>query len=169
MRICISLVILLTLVGCSRQLPTEHHILPAGFSGVYKIVKLSGNSGGYKNEGSRYIFTIPENGVLRVSSDVFSTQCLACNGLSAAYTDGQEIQLYSPIKPPPDSAANALMLLGLINDKDSIWYAVGTHKQLTKFLDQVREEMYQNLERYLPPNKPFQSQGEVSKAEMGNL
>ena len=164
MRICIILTILLAIVGCSRQPTTEHHILPAGFSGVYKIEKASDNNGGYKIKGNRYIFTIPESGVLRVASDVFETHCLQGNGpLSVTFEDGQEIPIFSPIKRPPSSAPNGPLWLGLFRSGSAVWCAVGTHDQLSRFLEQVRGEKYQNLERYLPPNMPFQRQGEVSK------
>lgn len=164
MRICIILMILLALAGCSRQPTTEHHILSAGFSGVYKIEKARGHSDGYKIEGNRYIFTIPESGVLRVASDVFETHCLQGNGpLSVTFEDGQEIPLFSPITRPPDSASNDPLWLGLFRSDSAVWCAVGTHDQLSRFLEQVRGEMYQNLERYLPPNMPFQRQGELSK------
>ena len=162
MRICIILMILLALVGCSPKPPTEHHILPVGFSGVYKIEKARGHSDGYKIEGNRYIFTIPESGVLRVASDVFETHGLQGNGpLSVTFEDGQEIPLFSPITRPPDSASNGPLWLGLFGSGNAVWCAVGTHDQLSRFLEQVRGEMYQNLERYLPPNMPFQTQGEV--------
>jgi len=162
MRLYITLVILLAMAGCSQQLPTEHHILPVGFSGVYKIEKASGNSDGYRIEGNRHIFTIPESGELSVAPDIQET-CLMCQGvLRVTYEDGQEIPLFSPIKQPEDSDLNRPMWLGLIKHKDAVWCAVGTHSQLSYFLKQVRAEMYQNLEQYLPPNSPFQSQGEVS-------
>jgi hypothetical protein len=148
--------ILLAVVGCSSKPPTEHHILPVGFSGVYKIEKVNGHSGGYKINGIRYIFTIPESGVLRVASDVFASQCLACNGLTATFADGQEIPLFSSITHPPDSKSDSHMLLGLFNSGDAIWYAVGTHEQLSRFLEKVQRDKYQKLEQYLPPNKPFQ-------------
>jgi len=61
MRILIVSMILLTAVGCSRQPPTEHHILPVSFSGVYKIEKVPGHKGGYRIDGSCYIFTIPKS------------------------------------------------------------------------------------------------------------
>jgi len=163
MRICIILTILLALVGCSRQAPTEHHILRAGFSGVYKIEKASGNSGGYKIEGNRYVLTIPQSGVLRVASDFFETHCLQCNGpLSVTFEDGREIPLFSPVKRPPSSAPSGPLWLGLFRSRSAVWCAVGTHDQLSRFLEQVRGEMYQNLERYLPPNMPFQTQAETS-------
>jgi len=156
MRIWIVLTMLLALAGCSRQLPTEHHVLPAGFSGVYKIEKASGDRGGYKIEGNRYAFTIPESGVLRVASDVFETHCLQCNGpLRVTFEDGREIPLFSPVKRPPGSASNTPLWLGLFRSRSAVWCAVGTHDQLSRFLEQVRGEMYQNLERYLPPNRPF--------------
>jgi hypothetical protein len=162
MRICITLVILLALAGCSQQLPTEHHILPVGFSGVYKIEKASGNSDSYKIEENRHIFTIPESGVLRVASDVFETHCLQGNGpLSVTFEDGQEIPLFSPITRPPGSAPNGPLWLGLFRSGSAVWCAVGTHSQLSKFLKHVRAEMYQNLEKYLPPNSPFKSQRET--------
>ena len=103
LTISFVVVLFLTAAGCSSKLPTEHHILPVGFSGVYKIEKVSDHSGGYKFDGNRYIFTIPESGVLRVASEVFASQCVACNGLTAAFADGQEIPLFSPITHPPDS------------------------------------------------------------------
>jgi len=163
MRICIILMILLALVGCSPKPPTEHHILPVGFSGVYKIEKARGHSGGYKIEGNHYIFTIPESGVLRVASDVYETVCIARKELTASFADGQEIPLFSPISQSPDFVSDRPLLLGLFLARDTIWYAVGTHEQLSRFLEQVRLEKYQELERYLPPNMPFQTQGEVSK------
>ncbi len=169
MRICIILMILLALVGCSPKPPTEHHILPVGFSGVYKIEKARGHSGGYKIEGNRYIFTIPESGILRVASDVFETHCLQGNApLSVTFEDGQEIPLFSPITRPPGSAPNGPLWLGLFRSGSAVWCTVGTHDQLSRFLEQVRGEMYQNLERYLPPNMPFQTQGEVSKEARGS-
>ncbi|MHC4509525.1 MAG: hypothetical protein ACYTAO_11295 [Planctomycetota bacterium] len=166
MRICIILMILLALSGCSPKTPTEHHILPVGFSGVYKIERAHGPSGGYKIEGNRHIFTIPENGILCVESDVFETHCLQCNNrLSVTFEDGQEIPLFGSRQPV--SAPNSPLWLGLIRFRNAIWCAVGTHDQLSRFLEQVRAEMYQNLERYLPPNMPFQTQGELSKEARG--
>ena len=169
MRMFLILMIPLALVGCSRKLPTEHHILPVGFSGVYKIEEARGRSGGYKMEGNRYIFIIPESGVLRVASDVFETHCLQCNGpLSVTFEDGQEIPLFSPVTRPPSSAPNGPLWLGVFRSNTAVWCAVGTHDQLSTFLEQVRGEMYQNLDRYLPPNMPFQTQGEVSKEARGS-
>jgi len=156
-------------VGCSPKPPTEHHILPVGFSGVYKIEKVQNHAGGYQIDGHRYIFTIPKSGVLRVAPDVFVTYCRPCNGLTATFADGpQEISLYSPLTRPPDSALDAHMLLGLLGSNEAVWYAVGTHEQLSVFLKQVRLQKYQNLERYLPPNMPFKAKYEVDKGEDGN-
>ena len=155
LTISFVVVLFLTAAGCSSKLPTEHHILPVGFSGVYKIEKVSDHSGGYKFDGNRYIFTIPENGVLRVPSDMFISQCLA-GGWTATFADGQEIPLFSPITHPPDSKSDSPMLLGLINSGDAIWYAVGSHEQLSRFLEKVQRDKYQKLEQYLPPNIPFQ-------------
>jgi hypothetical protein len=164
MRICIILMILLALAGCSRKHPTEHHILPVGFSGVYKIEKAGGPSGGYKREGNRYVFTIPESGVIRVASDAFETHCLQRNKpLSVTFEDGQEIPFFSPATGPPSSEPNGPLWLGLFRSKTAVWCAVGTHDQLSRFLEQVRGEMYQNLERYLPPNMPFHIQGQMPK------
>ena len=155
MRILVVSMILLTSAGCSRQPPTEHHILPVGFSGVYKIEKAPGHKGGYRIDGSRYIFTIPKSGVLHVAPDVFATQCRPCNGLTVTFADGQEISLYRPDMRQPDSASDAPLLLGLRGSNKALWYAVGTHEQLTALLEQVRLQKYQNLERYLPPNTAF--------------
>ena len=161
MRISIVLMVLLAAVGCSPKLPKEHHILPVGFSGVYKLEKAQDHSGGYKVDGTRYIFTIPESGVVRVASDVFETVRLARKELTASFADGQEIPLFSPISKPPDSESDRPLLLGLFLARDAIWYAVGNHKQLSRFLEQVRLEKYQELERYLPPNMPFQADEEA--------
>lgn len=157
MRICIILTILSALVGCSKQPITEHHILPVGFYGVYKIEKARDDGDGCKIEGNRYIFTIPESGVLRVAPEVFETHCLQCNAsLGIAFEDGQEIPLFSPFTRPPGSASNLPLWIGLLRSGSAVWCAVGTHDQLRRFQEQVRGEMYQNLDRYLPPNMPFQ-------------
>lgn len=161
MRILIILMVLLAAIGCSPKPPTEHHILPVGFSGVYKIEKVQSNSGDYKVDGTRYIFTIPESGVVRVASDVYETVCIVCKELTASFADGQNIPLFSPISQPPDSESDRPLLLGLFLARDAIWYAVGTHEQLSRFLEQVRLEKYQELERYLPPNTPFQADEEA--------
>ena len=149
-RIISILICLLVLVGCSRQPPTEHHILPNGFSGVYRIMGVDGQPGGYIHEASRYVFTIPEDGVLRVDARVFEGQCLSCNGLTAEFADGRAIPLYSPLESPPDSTADRPMLLGVLGSGKDIWYAVGTHEQLTRLLEQLREDQYQGLEKLLP-------------------
>jgi len=150
-RITIILIYLLALLGCSRQPPTEHHILPNGFSGVYRIMGSSQHLGGYTKEASRYVFTIPEEGVLQVDASVFEGQCLSCNGLSAEFANGQAIPLYSPVAPPPAATADIPMLLGVLGSGKDIWYAVGTHEQLTRLLEQLRENNYKNLEELLPP------------------
>ena len=156
MRVLVALLISLPWVGCSRSAPTEHHVIPAGFSGVYKIERVSEHANDYRVDGTRYVFTIPESGVLRIASDVFDKQCLACNGLTAESCDGQTISLYSPLARPSDVARESTLLLGLLGSADALWYAVGTHEELTGFIQQIQSEKYQNLERYLPPKHPPQ-------------
>ena len=147
--------ILLASVGCSPNPSTKHFVLPVGFSGVFKIEKVRGHTGGYQTDGSCYIFTVPENGVLLVAPDVFDAHCRPCNVTTATFADGQEIRLYSLLASPSDFASDTQMLLGLIGSRDAIWYAVGTHEQLSRFLEQVRREKYQKLERFLPPHQSF--------------
>ncbi len=115
----------------------------------------------YQTDGSCNTLMVPENGVLLVAPDVFEAfrPCGAtkstCNVITAAFADGQEIILYSPLASSSDFASDTQMLLGLFAQKDAIWYAVGTHEQLRSFLEQVRREKYQKIERFLPPNDPF--------------
>ena len=168
MRKLIVLLILLFAVGCSTQPPTKHYILPVDFSGVFKVEKVPGHSEGYKIDGTRYIFTIPESGVLSVAPEVFINVCRPCNELTASFVNGQEISHYNPLTSQPDSRFDAPMLLGILGSNEVIWYAVGTHEQLSRFLDKVKREKYQKLERYLPPNMPFQIQSDVSKEESSN-
>ena len=162
MRILIILMILLAAVGCSPKPSTKLFVLPVGFSGVFKIEKVSDHTGGYQTDGSCDTLTVPENGLLLVAPDVFEAfrPCGAtkstCNVIKAAFADGQAIILYSELASPSDFAPDTQMLLCLFGGKDAVWYAVGTHKQLSGFLEQVRrEKMYLKLERFLPPNQPF--------------
>ena len=161
MRILIILMILLAVVGCSPKPSTKHFVLPIGFSGVFKIEKVRGHTDDYQTDGSCNTLMVPENGVLLVAPDVFEAfrPCGAtkstCNVITAAFADGQEIILYSPLASSSDFASDTQMLLGLFAQKDAIWYAVGTHEQLRSFLEQVRREKYQKIERFLPPNDPF--------------
>jgi len=149
------------LVGCSPKPSTKHFVLPVGFSGVFKIEKVRGHTGGYQTDGSCDTLTVPENGVLLVAPDVFeafrpcSTTKSTCNVITASFTDGQKIIPYSPFASPSDFASDTQMLLALLGGRDAVWYAVGTHEQLSGFLEQVRREKYQKLERFLPPNQPF--------------
>ena len=156
MRILIILMILLAVVGCSPKPSTKHFVLPVGFSGVFKTERVSGHTGGYQIDGSCYIFTVPENGVLLVAPDVFDAYLRPCNVMTATFANDQEITLYSPLASPSDFASDTQMLLGLLGSRDALWYAVGTHEQLSRFLEQVRREKYQKLERFLPPNQSFQ-------------
>ena len=162
MRILIILMILLAAVGCSPKPSTKLFVLPVGFSGVFKIEKVRDHTGGYQTDGSCDTLTVPENGVLLVAPDVFEAfrPCGATkstfNVITAAFADGQAIIDYSPLASPSDFAPDTQMLLGLFNSGDTIWYAVGTHEQLSKFLELVRrEKMYFKLDRFLPPNQPF--------------
>ena len=158
----IILMILLAVAGCSPKPSTKHFVLPVGFSGVFKIEKVHGHKGSYQTDSSSDTLTVPANGVLLVAPDVFEAfrPCDAtkstCNVIKAAFADGQAIILYSPLASPFDFASDTQMLLCLFGGKDAVWYAVGTHKQLSGFLEQARGEKYQKLERFLPPNKPFQ-------------
>jgi len=154
--------ILLGAVGCSKK-PSTHYVLPVGFSGVFKIEKVLGHKGGYLTDGSCYIFKVPENGILLVAPDVFDAYtrpCNAktgpCNEMTATFADDKEITLYSPLASPSDFSSDTQMLLGVFAGRDALWYAVGTHEQLSRFLEQVRREKYQKLERFLPPNQSFQ-------------
>ena len=162
MRILIILMILLAAVGCSPKPSTKHFVLPVGFSGVFKIEKVRVHTGDYETDGSCDTLTVPANGVLLVGSELYeafrpcSTTKSTCNVITASFADGQEIILYSPLASPSDFASDTQMLLCLFGGKDAVWYAVGTHKQLSGFLEQARDEKYQKLERFLPPNKPFQ-------------
>ena len=143
------LMCLLLLSACSRQPPTEHHVLPNGYSGVYRITKDHQHPGGYTKESSRYIFTIPDDGALRVDAKVFEGQCLACNGLSAQFADGAAIPLFSPSSPPIDDAVDTPMLLGITYRGDTLWYAIGTHEELSSLLGLLMENKYQNLDELL--------------------
>ncbi len=161
MRILIILMILLAVVGCSPKPSTKHFVLPVGFSGVFKIEKVRGHTGDYQTDGACDTLTVPANGVLLVAPEVFEAfrPCGAtkstCNVITASFTDGQKIILYSPLASPSDFASDTQMLLALLGGRNAIWYAVGTHEQLSGFLEQVRREKYQKLERFLPPNQPF--------------
>ena len=146
----------LAVAGCSPKPSTKHFVLPVGFSGVFKIEKVHGHTGSYQTDSSSDTLTVPANGVLLVAPDVFEAfrPCGAtkstCNVIKAAFADGQTIILYSPLASPSDFASDTQMLLGLFASENAIWFAVGTHEQLTRFLEQVRREKYQKLERFLP-------------------
>jgi hypothetical protein len=167
MRISRVLVILLTISGCSSKTIMVHHILPAGFSGIYVIQKTQEDSGDYIVDGTRHIFTIPANGILNVAPDVFENYCiLSCSKnirLTASFSDGKTIAMFSPLSQPADSELDNPMLHALLGAPDCIWLAVGSYKQLKEFSDKFRKELpekakiykYAGLEEYLPPNKPF--------------
>lgn len=154
MRYSLALLCLFTAVGCSRQPPTEHHFLPDGFSGVYKIVRSSTHDDRYTMDGNRVVFSIPEDGVLQVGLKTFEDVCLSCNGLSAEFADGQSIPLYAAYSPPAKPGEDVPMLLGVFSSGDTVWYAVGKHEQLTKLLAQIQEDKYQGLDDLLPPKPP---------------
>jgi hypothetical protein len=145
--------VLLMVAGCSEQPQTEHHVVPTGYCGVYKLVRVNDSVAGYRKDGNQVNFTIPEDGVLQVGPDEFEEVCLACNGLSAQFTDGQMIPLYSPLSPPLVPEDDIPMLLGILAHGDTIWYAVGQHEQLTVLLAQIRKDKYQKLEQWLPSNR----------------
>ena len=155
MRISSILALLLTAAGCSTQAPSKHFVIPVGFSGVFKVEKVPNYTGGYQVDGSCYIFTIPDNGILYVEPDVFNNYIRPCNEFTVSFADGQKIILYPPLANPSDYKPETQMLLGLVGSQNAIWFAVGTHDQLSRFLEDVRQAKYQNLEQYLPPNVPF--------------
>ena len=171
MRIFKILVILLAIGGCSSKTIMVHHILPVGFSGVYVIQKGQDDSSGFKVDGERYIFTIPENGILKVTPNVYETYCTnlgSCMSnirLTASFSDGKAIAKFSPLSQPADSELDNPMLHGILGARDSIWFAVGNYKQLKEFDEKFRKELpeklkfskYGGLEEYLPPNKLFQT------------
>jgi hypothetical protein len=174
MRIFRLLVILLAIGGCSTKTLTVHHILPVDFSGIYVIQKGREDSGGYKVDSTGHIFAIPQSGILTVTPDVFENYCiLSCSKnimLTASFSDGKAIPMFSPISQPADSESEKSLLLGLLGGRDRIWFVVGTYEQLKKFseqfwlgMNQDMDRYLQELERYLPPNTPFQADEQAGK------
>ncbi len=173
MRIFRVLVVLMVIGGCSskQQIVQVHHILPAGFSGVYVVQKGQEDSSSYKLDGERYIFTIPESGILKVTPDTYEKyyinlgSCTSNIELTVSFPDGKAIAMFSPLSPPADSESDNLLLHYILRSRDSIWFAVGNYKQLKEFDEKYWKELpekikfseYGGLEEYLPPNKPFQT------------
>ena len=170
MRILRVLVLLIAIGGCSSKTLMVHHIIPDGFSGIYVIQKGQDDSSSYKVEGERYIFEIPESGILKVTPDVYENYCsdLSCKSnirLTASFSDGKVIAMYSPLSPPADSESETPLLHPILGARDSIWFAMGKYKQLKEFSEKWKKELpekaklskYAGLEEYLPPNKPFQT------------
>jgi hypothetical protein len=185
MRIFIVSVILIAIGGCLPKTPTGcspktlmvHHILPVGFSGVYVVQKGRDDSDVYKVEGESYILTIPESGILKVTPDTFENYCFMLGScrrnirLTASFSDGKTIAMYSPLSPPADSELDNPLLHIILGAPDSIWFAVGNYKQLKEFDEKWRKELpekikldkYGGLERYLPHNTPFQTGEQAGK------
>jgi len=156
MRNLVILTLLLAVTGCPAKPSAKHIVLPVGYSGIFKIEKRQGHFEDSQIKDACYTFTVPESGVLAVAPDVFDAYCSPCNKLTATFADDQVISIYSPLAQPSDFASDEQMLLGLLGSGDFIWYVVGTHKQLSRFLIQTQIEKYRNLERFLPPNQTFQ-------------
>ena len=171
MRIFRVLVLLMAIGGCKPKTLMVHHILPVGFSGVYVIQKGPDDSSSYKFDSERYIFTIPESGTLKVTPDTFENYCFnlpSCKSnikLTVSFSDGKSIAMYSPLSSPANPESENPMLHAILGARDSIWYAVGSYKQLKEFSEKWKKELpekaklskYAGLEEYLPPNKPFQT------------
>ena len=170
MRIFSVGILLIAIAGCSPKPPKVkvHHILPDNFSGIYVIQKGHEDSNSYKVDSERFIFEIPQSGILKVTPDAFEKYCIDLSRknirLTASFSDGKVIEKYSPLSAPADPESENPMLHSILGARDSIWYAVGTYKQLKEFSEKWRKEspekiklsQYAGLEEYLPPNTPFQ-------------
>ena len=171
MRIFRVLVLLMAIAGCSPKPTKVHHTLPVNFSGVYVIQKGREDSNSYKIDDERYIFEIPKSGILKVTPDAFENYCFMLGSckrnirLTASFSDGKTIAMYSPLSPPADSELDNPLLHSILRSRDSTWFAVGNYKQLKEFDEKWRKELpekaklsiYAGLEEYLPPNNPFQT------------
>ena len=168
----IVLLLLLAVAGCSPKPPVKNFVLPVDFSGVFKVEKDHSQPGNYQADEICDTLTVPANGILLVATDVYESflpRCgksiSMCTVIKARFADGQEIALFNPLASPADFTPDTQMLLILCKSGkhgDAVWYAVGTHEQLSKFLEQFRSilqekplELEHLLESFLPPNTPF--------------
>ncbi len=171
MRILSVAALLMVIAGCSPKPTKVHHTLPANFSGVYVIQKGQEDSNNYKVDGERYIFEIPKSGILKVTPEAFEKYCFMSGSctrnikLTASFSDGKTIAMYSPLSSPANSESDNPLLHIILGARDSIWFAVGNYKQLKEFAEKWRKELPEKaklsinagLEEYLPPNNPFQT------------
>lgn len=102
-----------------------HYILPNGYRGPFKIVVDSAASGGYRYDGKCHIYTIPANGVLRVSS---ASPFKYFHRTSAEYVGGRQIACSEPGPAGPD----AVRLTALGATESEFWMVVGTEADVQK-------------------------------------
>ncbi len=125
------------LCGCDPEPTVEKHVLPVGFEGVYRV------------DNTRRPACV--NG--------------ECPGLVAAFADGEPIPLFSPLdRPISETERNASRLLGLFDDGDETWFAVGSYDGLERlhadFLDAIRIGGETGLRQFLTEKlEDPQSQG----------
>lgn len=159
------LLLLLTLTACAEKPTFEQHILPDGFTGVYKVIELQPRPRSlFKSEPPRVV-RIPPSGIARLPRSSEPGESEKQIGFIARYEDGTQIHLFNPLAPPPAEQADQPMLLPIIDGGDADYFAVGTHAQLTTLDNHLRSnpQLYFELDQFLPPADPFTPESPNSK------
>lgn len=131
--------------ACSDDTYSEHHVLPDGYRGLYRVAFDDPDGGGHLDGQPIDTYKIPENGTLNVQS---LPPAGMGSGFTAEYADG------TPITTPPYPVGldpDVPRATGIAADGvgQVYWYAVGTEEHVESAIKAFRKGGSSELERLL--------------------